>query len=175
MSEPVTRERPDPTEYAAYYGTYVDLVPPGEILRTLEAQLHATLALLTPVDEATALHRYAPGKWSVKEVLGHVIDSERVFALRALAFSRGERARLFGFEQDDWVAAGGFDGRPLRDLLAEFEAVRRATLHQFAGLDATAWMRRGVANDVEFTVRAVPWILAGHERHHVDVLRKRYL
>jgi len=175
---PATRPfaaRPDPSEHAPYYGTYVAEVPDGDILATLQAQGRDTRALLSGVDEASAARRYAPGKWSVKEVVGHVADSERVFAVRALAFSRGERAGLFGFDENAWAAEAGFDRRPLRDVADELAAVREATIRLFGGLSQDQWLRRGVANGVEFTVRALAWIVAGHERHHVAVLRDRYL
>jgi hypothetical protein len=167
--------RPDASEHNAYYTRYVERVPDGDIVVTLERQGRETMATLAGIGEARSLHRYAPGKWSIKDVVGHVTDAERVFALRALAFSRGEVARLFGFDQDAWVRTAGFDRRPFRDLVAEFEAVRRATLLQLAGLDAEQWRRRGVANEVEASVRALAWIIAGHERHHLEILRERYL
>ncbi len=167
--------RPGPDEYAPYYAAYIAGIPEGDIVDRLENQGEATCRLLADVPEDRGNHRYAPGKWSLKEVLGHVNDVERVFALRALAFARGERAPLFGMEQDEWVAAAGFDRRTLRSLAAEFRAIRGATLHLLRGLAPGDWPRRGTASGVEFTVRAIPWILAGHERHHVAVIRDRYL
>ncbi len=167
--------RPDPDEYAPYYAGYIAGIPDGDILATLEAQGETTAGLLAGIPEERGDHRYAPGKWSLKEVVGHVNDAERVFALRALAFARGERAALFGMEQDEWVAAAGFDRRTVRSLAEEFRAIRLATLHLFRGLAPEDWARRGTASGVRFTVRAIPWILAGHERHHVHVIRERYL
>jgi hypothetical protein len=167
--------RPERSEYAEYYGRYIDRVPDGPILDTLARQLEESLRLLAGLSEALALFRYAPGKWSVKEVVGHVIDVERVFACRALHFARGERQHLPGIEQDEYVAAAGFDARPLPDLVTEFETLRRSNLVFFAGLDEQACLRRGTASGYEFTVRAFPWIVAGHERHHLSVLRERYL
>ena len=120
-------------------------------------------------------YRYAPGKWSIKELLGHVIDGERIFAYRALRFGRNDQTALNGFEQDDYVAAGAFDKRELSDLIDEFEEVRRATIHLFRGFDETAWTRRGVASENEVSVRALAYIIAGHELHHMGVLRERYL
>lgn len=167
--------RPERSEYAEYYGRYIDRVPDGPILDTLARQLEESLRLLAGVSEDRALFRYAPGKWSVKEVVGHVIDMERVFTCRALHFARGERQHLPGVEQDDYVAAARFDARPLPELVTEFETLRRSNLAFFAGLDERACMRRGTASGCEFTVRAFPWILAGHERHHMSILRERYL
>lgn len=167
--------RPDPAEHAPYYARYIAEVPDGDVLRTLETQGDATTRLLRGVAEDRGGHRYAPGKWSLKEVVGHVNDVERVFALRALAFARGERAPLFGMEQDEWVAAARFDRRTLRSLAEEFAAIRQATLRLLEGLAPEDWPRRGTASGVEFTVRAIPWILAGHERHHLAVVRERYL
>lgn len=168
-------DRPAPEEYAPFYGTYVNAVPDGDVLALLAQQLEDTLALLDTVPRERWTRRYAPGKWSVSEVVGHVADTERVFAYRALRFARNDATPLPGFEQDDYVPFGGFDARPLPDLARELEAVRTASLALFRGLDQDAVGRRGTANGVEFTVRAIPWILAGHERHHVAVLRERYL
>jgi hypothetical protein len=176
MQNPTTgASRPEASEYDPYYAEYIAQIPDGPILETLATQIRATQALLSGVDEARALRRYAPGKWSLKEVVGHIVDTERLYAMRALAFARCERARLFGMEQDEWVAAAGFDARPLPDLLAEFESLRRANLAMFSGFRDDVWMRRGIANEVEFSVRALAWIIAGHERHHVKVIRERYL
>jgi hypothetical protein len=167
--------RPGADEFAEYYGRYITRVPDGPILATLRRQMDETQAVLRAVPEARGGHRYAPGKWSVKEVVGHVTDVERVFAGRALHFARGEAQPLPGMDQDAYVAAADFDRRPLAAILGELEAVRRASLALFEGLEGDAWMRRGVASGCTFTVRAVPWILAGHELHHREVLRERYL
>jgi uncharacterized damage-inducible protein DinB len=167
--------RPEADEYAEYYGRYIGRVPDAPILQTLESQIAATAELLRAVPEQRGGHRYAPGKWSVKEVLGHVTDVERIFAARALHFARGEAQPLPGMDQDADVAAAGFGRRPLAAILDELEAVRRASLALFAGFDADTWMRRGVASGYAFSVRAMPWILAGHELHHRQVLLDRYL
>jgi hypothetical protein len=167
--------RPGADEFAEYYGRYIARVPDGPVLATLRRQMDETLGLLRAVPEARGAHRYAPGKWSVKEVVGHVTDVERVFAGRALQFARREAKPLPGIDQDAYVAAAGFDRRPLAAILEELEAVRRASLALFQGLEGDVWMRRGVASGFTFTVRAVPWILAGHELHHREVLRERYL
>jgi len=168
-------QRPDPSEYAPYYGTYVDQLPAGDVIDQLETHGRDTAALLAGIPEDRAGFRYAPGKWSLKEVVGHLTDTERIFAYRALRFSRADRTPIPGFEQDDYVAAANFDGRTLADLAAEFAAVRAASLALFKSLDDTALARRGTANDVEFSARSIPFIIAGHERHHLGVLRERYL
>jgi len=170
-----TIPRPDATEYAPFYGTYVGKVPDGDLLELLERQRRETQNLLAGLSDTQALHRYAPGKWSIKEVVGHLMDSERVFCYRALRFARADEKPLQGFDDKAWVPAGSFDARPLADLAAELDAVRRATIALFGGFDAAALARKGTANNNEVTVRALAWIVAGHERHHVAILRERYL
>ncbi len=167
--------RPAADEYAPYFGGYVGAVPAGDVLAILERQMGETQGLLRDLPASRAMHRYAPGKWSIKQVVGHLSDTERIFTYRALCFSRSERAPLPGFEEDDYVAAAGFDTRPLGELARELETVRAATLTLFRGLSDEALLRRGTANGREFTVRAIAYIVAGHERHHVRVLRERYL
>jgi len=167
--------RPDATEYAPSYDAYISKVPDGDLLETLEAQRRQTRQLLAGLTEAKALHRYAPGKWSVKEVVGHLADSERVFCYRALRFARGDQTPLAGFDEKAYTPAGGFDTRTVADLAAELDAVRRATIALLGSLDAEALARRGTANGREVSVRALAYIIAGHERHHLAILRERYL
>ncbi len=167
--------RPDRSEYDDFYAGYVGEVADGPILDTLERQGEETRRLLAGVDEARGGYRYAPGKWTLRQVVGHMVDAERVFAARALWFARGDAQPLPGFEQDDWAAASGADRRPLAELAAEAASVRHATLALFAGLDDGELARRGVASGCTFSVRALAWIIAGHERHHLEVLRQRYL
>lgn len=166
--------RPEPSEHAEFYAGYVAEVPDGSILEILEAQRRSTAELLAGVDEERALYRYADGKWSIKEIVGHLADAERVFAYRALRAARGDRTPLPGFDHDAYIANAGFDRRPLTALAAELEAVRFATLELFGGLSPEEVARRGIANGTEFSVRALAWIIAGHERHHVLVLAERY-
>ena len=179
MSEMTTLiiDRPGETEYSPYYGKYVSLVRGGggDILAALSDQSSETRALLEGVPESRAGFRYAADKWSIKELVGHMIDSERIFAYRALRFARHDRTPLPGYEQDDYIANASFDSCPLGELAAEFESVRRATLYLFRHLDGEAWARRGLANDSEVSVRALAYIIAGHELHHVGILRDRYL
>ena len=167
--------RPVAGEYAPYYDRYLSKVPDGDLLRMLESQRRETQQLLAGLSEPKALHRYAPGKWSIKEVVGHVADAERVFCYRALRFARGDHMPLPSFDEQAWAPAGKFDARSLADLAAELDAVRRATIALFAGLPREALARRGVASDNEVSVQALAWIIAGHERHHVTILRERYL
>ena len=167
--------RPDKSEYPSYCEGYVSRVPDGDIVGILRKQLDDTLALIGSIPETRGEFRYAEGKWTIKELLGHVIDSERVFAYRALRFARGDTTPLSGFEQDDFVRGGSFDKRRLSDLAQEYEHVRRSTISLFANLDAGEFNRRGAANNNEVSVRGLAYIMAGHELHHVEILRARYL
>lgn len=165
--------KPEPDEYLEYYGKYIALVG-DDAISALRAQAAGSSRLLRSVNDSQALFRYAPGKWSVKEVVGHIMDGERVFAYRALRFAREDETPLPGFEENTWVPAGRFDRRPLPELVAEYEAVRTATLALFGSFDEAALMRRGKANGAEVSVRALAHIIAGHEAHHVGLLRERY-
>lgn len=175
MSTSITATQPDANEYAPYYGKYISLVPMGDVVATLRRQLEDTLSLLRGLSEDQADSRYAPGKWSIKEVVGHILDTERIFGHRAFRFARNDQQPLPGFEQDDYVRAADFSRRPLSDLIAEFEHVRRANLYLFGSLDEAAWLRRGTASDNEVSVRALAYIMAGHEQHHMRIIRERYL
>jgi DinB superfamily len=166
--------KPDASEHAPYFSRYIDLAPAGDILGTLATQIGGTLAELRKVSEEDSLKRYAPGKWSVREVIGHMIDTERIIAYRALRFARNDHMELPGFEQDEYVAAAQFDRRPWTLLLEEFEAVRRSSLLMFRGFSAEAWQRQGVANGSAISVRAAAYVVAGHELHHMRVLREKY-
>ncbi len=172
MTAPTTH--PSAVEHPEYYGRYIAQVPPGNILDTLQQGHDATLALLAGAS-ARADFRYAPDKWSLKEVVGHVIDAERIFAYRALRFARNDKTPLPGFEQDDYMPYASFAQRELSDLAREFGCVRQATLFLFRNLDAAAWERRGTASGGEFTVRAMAYITAGHEIHHRRIIETKYL
>jgi hypothetical protein len=167
--------RPRAGEIGAYYEGYVALVPEGDVLHALETSLVETRALLARFGEARGGHRYAPGKWSVKEIVGHLVDCERILAYRALRMARGDETPLPGFEQDDFVATAGSDGRTLADLVAEFELVRAANVRFFRALEPDAWERHGTASDNPFVVCSFPYLLVGHEAHHRRVLVERYL
>jgi DinB family protein len=168
-------KRPDSSEHAAYYSRYVDLVPEGDIVATLSNQLKDSLTFYRGISEEKAGFRYAADKWSIKEVLGHVIDGERVFSYRALRFARNDGTPLESFEQDDYVRAANSDRRSFADLIAEYESVRRASLSLLASFEPDDWSKRGVASDNEVTVRALAFIIGGHERHHLNVLKEKYL
>jgi hypothetical protein len=169
-----TIARPQAGEYAPYYERYISLVEGDDILNTLDQQRRDTMLLLSCRDEAEGDYRYAPEKWSAKEVLGHVCDTERVFAYRALRIARADATPMEGFEQDDYVRNGPFARRPVADLIEDFIAVRRATLSLLRDLDEAAWSRRGVANRHDVSVRALAYIIAGHELHHRRILEEKY-
>jgi uncharacterized damage-inducible protein DinB len=166
--------RPAASEYAPYYQRYIGLVPGDDVLPVLDQQRRDTLLLLSGKDESDGDFRYAPDKWSAKEVLGHVCDSERIFAYRALRIARADVKPMEGFDQDLYVQNGPFAHRPLAELVEDFIAVRRGTLTLLRNLDEPAWSRRGVANDNEVTVRALAYIIAGHELHHRRILEEKY-
>jgi hypothetical protein len=166
--------RPDASEYAPYYERYIALVPGDNVIVALETQRLHMVQVLSARSEREGNFRYGPEKWSVKEVVGHLADSERVFAYRAMRIARGDRTPLSGFEQDDYVRSGGFGERRLTDLAEEFAAVRSGSIALFRSLNEPAWSRRGVANNNEVSVRALAFITAGHELHHQRILEERY-
>lgn len=170
-----TAIRPATGEFAPYYERYIALATEDNAIDALERQLEDMKTLLQGVSEEQAAHRYAPGKWSIKQLLGHVADAERVFAYRALRFARGDRTPLPGFDENEFAESAGSDHRTLRALLDEVETLRRCNLSFFRGLDEAAWTRRGKANDVEMSVRAIAFAIAGHGRHHMNVVKERYL
>ncbi len=170
-----TIQRPAPDEFAPFYAGYVSGVPDGDVVAVLERQGRALTALLGGLSHERAEHRYAPDKWSVKEVVGHVNDAERIFAYRALRISRGDATPLPGWDQDTYVARAQFGRRTLGDLLAEFGAVRAATVSLFRAMTDEESRRTGSANGVAVTARALAYIAAGHEGHHTRILGERYL
>lgn len=177
MSGRATIERPAPGEFDPYYSGYIERAAAeskGDIRALLERQSSEFRAAFDSFGETRGGHRYAAGKWSVKEVAGHIADAERVFTYRALRAARADATPLPGFDENTWVEAAGFDRRTLRELVDDLVAVRSATLALVAGLDAEAIERRGVANGKPFSVRAIVWIVAGHAAHHLHILRERY-
>lgn len=170
-----TRGRPEADEYAPFYAGYVARVPEGDVVEVLERQLDDVVRFFGEISAASEGHRYAPGKWSVREVVGHLADTERIMTYRALRIARGDATPLAGFDENAYIPPAGFDGRPLASLAEEWAAVRRATLPLFRHLDAEAWTRRGTANDNAVSVRALAHIIAGHTEHHLEILRTRYL
>lgn len=168
-------EAPAAHEYDPYYSSYIDRVE-GRQLSLILRQLRArTLEMLAGLTDEQAGYRYAPEKWSIKQVLGHLIDTERVFVYRAMSIARGESQSLPGFDQDEYVVTGGFDQRSLESLVAEYETVRNASIAFFESLDEASWLMMGTANDVAVSVRAIGYIVPGHEIHHLSVLEERYL
>ncbi len=168
-------ERPSSSEYAPYFATYIGLVPSGDILEILGRQIEASMALFSSIGEEKSGHRYQPGKWSVKQIVGHLADTERIFTYRALCFARGEKAPLAGFEQDDYVAGGDFDSRDFSSICSEYRRVRDASLAFYEGLEPEALTRGGTASGNPWTVRALAYVTAGHELHHRGVIQSRYL
>ena len=167
--------RPVPGEFTPYFGTYIDKVPDGDVIGVLESGIGTTRKLLGSVSEARAGYRYAEGKWSLKEVLGHMSDTERIFAYRLLTFARGDAGPLPGFDENSYTPAQESDRVPFAWLLDEFVAVRAATLALLKVIPPPAWERRGVASGNPLSARAAAWIIAGHEIHHRGVLEERYL
>jgi hypothetical protein len=169
-----TIQRPDPSEYDPFYRGYVALVPDGDLLDLLRQQGGETVTLLRGVGEERSTFRYAPGKWSIRELVGHVTDAERVFTYRALSFARGAESPLPSFDEQRWAEVSNATNRLLEDLIDDDIAVPTATLALFRGFTPPDFARAGTASDARVTVRALAYITAGHERHHVRVLREKY-
>lgn len=170
-----TIAKPAAGEYPPYAAMYLDLLPDdGRVLAHLEDQARLIDAFFRALPADRLRYRYAPGKWTPKEILLHLADDERIYAYRALRFARGDGTELPGFDQDPYAAASGADARALESLLAEHAAVRASTLSLFANLPDAALTRSGVANGARVTVRALAWHIAGHELHHLKILRERY-
>ena len=173
MSNPAPA-RPGADEYFEYFGKYIALVPEGDVRALLERQITDTATYIRSRGDNWSMSRYAPGKWSVKEVIGHLCDAERIFSYRALRIARGDKTPLAGFNENEYVPNGRFDARSTGGLLEEFAAIRSATLSMMRSFDEAAWTRRGISSEKEISVRALAFIIAGHERHHLSILRDRY-
>ena len=167
--------RPEPTEYAAAYAGYVDLITDQEIISVLERQIDELRSLADEINEDLGSFTYAPGKWTIKQLVGHLADGERIFAYRALRIARRDATPLPGFDQDPYIAAGRFDERPLAEIFQELIAVRRSNLFLFASLHDDDWSAVGTAADNPVSVRAIAYVMAGHIAHHLQILRERYL
>lgn len=167
--------RPSETEYAPYYQSYIDQVSEADILPVLRSQMDELDVLLGRVEPHQETYRYAEGKWSIREIVGHLIDGERVFGYRVFCIARGEQQNLPGFDQDDYMLTAPYDRIDLEDLLSELRLIRLGNLAMFRTLDEESWSRMGVANNNSVSVRALAFIMAGHLRHHMNVLRERYL
>lgn len=171
----MSRSRPDRREYAEYYDGYVSKVPEGDIVGILRSSLRTTLEFLRAVPDGKVDHRYAPGKWSLKEVAGHVVDTEWIFTYRALTFARTEGAVLPSMDQDEFMTKDPFAKRSFASVVDEFERLRSANTILFDSFDDAALLRTGTASGRLFTVRAILYVIAGHEAHHLAVIRERYL
>ncbi|MDQ3282650.1 MAG: DinB family protein [Acidobacteriota bacterium] len=166
--------RPATTDHAAHFNRYIERVPEDDILSVIEQQSSETQKMLSSLDETRASFRYEAGKWSVKEVIGHLVDAERILGYRALAISRGETQSLPGWDEDEYVRNAHFDTWRIGDLAEAYAVARRTNIVFFRNLPDEAWDRRGVANGNPVTARALAFVLVGHERHHLAILRERY-
>jgi hypothetical protein len=175
MSKEWRSVRPAEDEYAQFYSGYIARVPSADIVDTLSRQIAETAAFLRSLPESVGDHAYAPGKWTIRQVIGHLGDGERVFGYRALRFSRGDTTPVPGFDENLYVDNSRFAHRTLDDLITELEYLRRSSICLFNGLDEEAMSRRGTANDNEVSVRALAFIMAGHELHTLEIIRTRYL
>lgn len=165
--------RPETSEYASHYGTYVTLVPEVDIVAAMRSELAQTMALLNGTADHDASVCHPPYTWTIKQVVGHLTDCERVFGYRVLRFGRGDSTPLPGFDENNYARFAESDQRPLRDLATEFEALRNSHVWLFRNLPANAWMQRGSANGNDVSVRTLAYIIVGHERHHTMILRRR--
>ncbi|MBK7259156.1 MAG: DinB family protein [Ignavibacteriae bacterium] len=167
--------RPQPTEYAPFYETYIALVPGTDVWPALRGQAAEVERLFGGIGADDETFRYAPNKWTFRDVAGHLIDGERIFGARAFCFSRGEQAPLPSFDENVYVVAGKYGGVPLRELVAEFASVRAANIAFLSRLEEERWMRVGTASSRPISVRAIAYILAGHVQHHLGIVEERYL
>lgn len=168
-------EYPKASEYAHFYATYVGLIEKSNIIHILNEQMHEVFTLMNSVSGDKAYYRYAPDKWTLKEVLGHVIETERVFAYRALAISRGDKETLPGMDQDEYMAGNNYNNRSLANLSNEYLAVRVATIHLLNSMTKEMISRKGTASRTEVSVRALAFIIAGHDKHHLTIIKEKYL
>jgi uncharacterized damage-inducible protein DinB len=168
-------QRPTESEYPNYYQPYIKLVPDGGIVQTLQENLLAVVKLFEGISEEDGLHRYAPGKWSVKEVLGHIIDTERIMSYRLMRAARGDQTPLAGFNENDYVQAAQTNSLSMEAILEEFKATRNATITLIQNTPIDAWANKGNANGMEITTRSIAYIIAGHEMHHRKIVEERYL
>lgn len=168
-------QRPTKNEYPDYYVPYVNLVPEANLVQLLQENLKKTITLFEGISEEVSLHRYAPGKWSIKEVLGHITDTERIMSYRLLRVGRGDQTPLAGFDENDYVQAAQTNNLSLKTILEDFKAARNSTITLVQNLPESAWANIGNANGTEITTRAIAYIIAGHQMHHCKILEDRYL
>ncbi|HXV15743.1 MAG TPA: DinB family protein [Gemmatimonadaceae bacterium] len=175
MAESFRAVRPAADEHNPYFSLYIDRVPDGDIVEILGKQIPETVEFLRAIPESRADYRYAEGKWSIRQIVGHLSDGERVFQYRAMRFSRLDTTPVPGFDENLFVANAPFAHMSMEDLISELEHLRMASIRLLSGLDAEAMGRRGVANGNEISVRALAFVMAGHVAHHLDIIRTRYL
>lgn len=167
--------RPDKNEYAEYYHKYVEKVPDGNIIEILETQLETMINFFSKITEEKSKFRYAQNKWSIREVLGHIIDAERVFSYRALRFSRNDKNPLHGFDENRYIQNSNYDIILLQKLIEEFASLRRTNIYMFKGFTEKMWLAKGIASDNEVSVRGLAYIIVGHAEHHMRIVEERYL
>ena len=167
--------RPDESEFAPYYKGYIGQVLEDDAVAAMDAELGASLEFFRTIDEQTSKTAYAEGKWTIREVLGHIVDTERVMAYRAMRFGRNDKTELSGFDQDDFIRGANFNETSVADLLREFEYQRRSNILMFRNLPREAWGYRGIANSKEISVRALAFVIVGHEKHHRKIVKESYL
>lgn len=167
--------RPDISEYPEYCRSYIEMVPEGSILDILNVKKEMVHKLFSGMTDEQADFRYEHGKWSLKEVLGHITDTERILAYRLLRISRGDRTPLPGYSEDDYVREAGFRLRTISSLLEDYQIVRSSTISMIKGIPFTCWEREGTANGYNITARAIPYMIAGHELHHLKIMKEKYL
>jgi len=172
-SDTFTSVRPERSEYPEYYERYIALAPTGDLLGSLHEECERTLALLRPLSDAQGALRHPPYTWTVRQVVCHIADCERIFAYRALCIGRGDTTPLPGFEENSYAQVAERDGVQLQAVLDDYEATRMATLAMLRAFPEAAWRRRGTANEKQVSARALAWIILGHERHHTGILRAR--
>jgi hypothetical protein len=170
----MTRGRPDASEYAPFYHGYISSVPDGDVLALLRSGGRELIEALERIPESRGGHRYAPDKWTIREVIGHLIDAERIFGYRALRFARADQTPVPGFDENEYVKSAGSDARTIADLARELAVVRESSALMFESLPEDAWLRTGIANGNAISVRAIAYVVAGHPRHHLRILRERY-
>ncbi|HEU4720741.1 MAG TPA: DinB family protein [Gemmatimonadaceae bacterium] len=168
------RGRPDASEYASFYHGYIASVPEGDVLEVLRSGGRELIEALERIPESRGGHRYAPDKWTIREVIGHLIDAERIFGYRALRFARADRTEVPGFAENEYVKSAGSDARTIADLVRELAVVRESSALMFESLPEDAWLRTGIANGNAISVRALAYVVVGHPRHHLRILRERY-
>lgn len=168
-------KRPDLEEFPVYMRSYVQLIPEGDIIQTLNGQLASTLKIFSAVTEKQAEYRYAEGKWSLSEVLGHLTDTERIMSYRILRIARGDKSPLMGFDENVYVQEASFYERTIADLLEDYQNVRRATISLLKGLPQKSLQNKGNANGFEVTVETIAYMIAGHELHHLKIIQEKYL